>query len=402
MKQKNAQLDALVDSKKEYLEHLFDLLTEPMVTTFQDIYHKCLAAPETRKKGILACFQDSLVAIASWNQHLIREHYEVIVSHTGCKYIPDLIRALISVQVKINLMANSREQSLQNIKLRVPSADNFVHRCYVDIARAVWKRPYLLYHNVRAVEKQQNLLDLEKIIQQAIRTVIRGCVPMEQLIAQVSLDAQSNSAPITESEPESETETESESSADSETEPESETDLSDDEFVTVIHEDPKSEVALDIDNDSVSECESQIEPELHTVDAPTLEHEPEPTLDVPTLENEPEPEIDAPTLENEPEPEIDALTCEDDHEALDVEPPVMDESKKSVEVKDETDSEDDPSNLMVAKVSGSPMDTPQPMEVRQEVMEKTTPFHMMLMNRKIVRPPSVIMKKKKKHQDAFF
>lgn len=410
MKQKNAQLDALVDSKKEYLEHLFDLLTEPMVATFQDIYQQCLMAPETRKKGILACFQDALVAIASWNQHLIHEYYDKVVAHTGCKYIPDLIRALISVQVKINLIANAREQSLQNIKLKVPSADNFVHRCYVDIARAVWKRPYLLYHNVRAVEKQQNLLDLEKIIQHAIRTVIRGCVPMEQLIAQIQLDAQhaetESDTSETETETESESDSESETESDTETESESESETEepeDDEYVTVIHEaDPTVDEHKTESSQSESEAEAdhyiEVNTELDSENVATFERE----LDA---EPEPEPESEnVATSELDAEPELENVATS--------EPPEFETEevlKKNVEVKEEVDSEDDPSSLLLAKVNDangndkSPMIIPsvEPVELRREVVERTTPFNMMLMNRKIVRPPSVIMKKKKK-QDAFF
>lgn len=183
MKNRNSHLDALMDNKKEYTDHLFDLLSDPMIATFQDIYQKCLDAPETRKKGILTSFQDALAQIPYWNNTIIYEQYNKVVTHTGCKYIPDLVKALVSVQVKISLIANSSGAIASNIKVRVPNAENFLHRCYVDVARAVWKRPYLLYHQGRSIEKQHNLLELEKLIQSAIRTTLRGYVPMDQLIA---------------------------------------------------------------------------------------------------------------------------------------------------------------------------------------------------------------------------
>lgn len=423
MKQKNSQLDALVDSKKEYMEHLFDILSEPMVATFQEIYQQCLVAPETRKKGILASFQDALVGIAAWNAHLIREHYEKVVTHTGCKYISDLVRALISVQVRINLMANGKEQTLHNVKLKIPSADNFLHRCYVDVARAVWKRPYLLYHNVRAVEKQQNLLDLEKIIQHAIRTVLRGFVPMEQLIAQiVAAEVPSNDSSSSEDESEASSETtsdEKEESSDPIDDTESETDsiYDDEEIVTVVHEEAAASDAQDVDitaADSEGDADEE-DADANSADADdeaeeslpqvVVESDVEVDLEEAEAKHDPEPHEAELSVEAEPkhivEPELDIVQSEPVIEA----PVVEDESKKSVELKEELDSDEDPkTDLKLAKMEGADV-MPAPVAVPPpavEAVEKATPFHhMMLMNRRIVRPPSVIMKKAKK-KDAFF
>ncbi len=81
---------------------------------------------------------------------------------------------------------------------------------------------------------------------------------------------------------------------------------------------------------------------------------------------------------------------------------VMDafDEKKSVEVHEQIEPDNDPSSLTLAKMDDGHA-TPEPIMVSPEVMEKSVPLHMMLLNRRIVRPPSVIMKKKKKDA-AFF
>lgn len=423
MKQKNVQLEALIDSKKEYMEHLFDLMTEPMVMTFQEIYQDCLNAPETRKKGILNSFQDALTAIASWNHHLIKEHYEKIMAHTGCKYIPELIRALISVQVKINLLANSKSLSADNIKLKIPSAENFVHRFYIDVARGIWKRPYLLYHNVRSVEKQQNLLDLEKLIQQTIRITLRGYVPMEQLIANMHLndvpmeeeDTQTDSGDDgTESETSSESESESEEDEVPDTESDVESDAESIVEVVELPEELQNEVVITTSN-NVGEAEK-----------PNAEEE--------TVENN---QIDITVLHEESSEEdevgvddviADVATAEDVAVSMSVEPTMsVDQQEESfedveeirtdpspVEMKNvefvETIVEPDSPNIHVNKapeVEETQTPPPNPMPIqelpRPEVEDRTSPFNMMIMNRKIIthRPPTSMVIKKKK-RDAFF
>lgn len=400
MKKKNVQLEALMDSKKEYLDHLFDLVTEPMIVTFQDMYQECLNDPQTRKKGILNAFQDALTGIASWNHHLIKEHYEQMVAHTGCKYLPELIRALINVQVKINLIANSKMLTANNIKLKIPSAENFIHRFYVDVARGIWKRPYLLYHNVRSVEKQQNILELEKLIQQTVRMTLRGYVPMEQLIAMNLDDEVPQPTSHTKSESDtSESETESETSeSETETEADSEDDdISDVESVVEVVELPTEP--------EEEELQNEVYNPIHEVAAEVPENEPEIVADdvteviqdVATFQvnedNNEEPTTDiAFDLAQEAEPDITVI-----HESEDE---VVE--KKNVEYRDVNEEEPVSPQVHLNKVpEDEPVVAPAPVEAVAD--DRTTPFNMMIMNRKIIthRPPTTMVLKKKK-KDAFF
>lgn len=395
MKQKKVQLEALMDSKKEYMDHLFDLVTEPMVITFQELYQDCLNDPLTRKKGILNAFQDALTNIAAWNHHTIKEHYDRIVTHTGCKYLPELIRALINVQVKINLIANSKTMTANNIKLKIPSAENFIHRFYIDVARGIWKRPYLLYHNVRSVEKQQNLLDLEKLIQQTIRITLRGYVPMEQLIAVMNLS---------EDLPESDSETDTKPTKHQESESsESESD-----------DDNETENTVD-DTETESDPDSDVESIVEVVELPAEEElQNEPKYD--QLQNEvvqPEvsqPQVDITVIHEETEPEHQETAAETVEDVVDqVEPEVeyvIEEERKNIEYVDAAEAEPVSPQVHLNKVPEDDAPIPAPVfeeSPRSEVEDRTSPFNMMIMNRKIIthRPPTTMVFKKKK-RDAFF
>lgn len=427
MKQKNVQLEALIDSKKEYMDHLFDLLTEPMVMMFQDMYQECLQAPETRKKGILATFQDALTGIVSWNNHLIQEHYNKIVAHTGCKYVPDLVRALINVQVKINLIANTKAALGHNIKLKVPSAENFVHRCYIDVARAIWKRPYLLYHNVRSVEKQQNLLDLEKLMQHSIRTTLRGFVPMDQLIAQMNMNSVDEASSSPDSSSTSESESEDDDTYDEES---SDTESSTDESIVEVVELPEelqnevvpSDTEEELQNEVIVPSDAHTQEELQNeVNNDDVENEvQDEDLGNEELKNEVNNEVN-----NEVENAVD-IDDETDNDAFDItvihEEPLknvapsndvmpallandyQEADKKNVEL---TVVEEDPDSpeLHVNKVADSEPTEPVVMSVvgPTDMEDRAAPFNMMIMNRKIIthRPPTTMVIKKKK-KDAFF
>lgn len=211
------ELQALLDTKKEYIELLCDVFGEAMIACFQRIYKNSMAKPEGRGKSVLAFFQEEVGQVATWNQAMIQDEFSIARKQSGCKYIADLIKAVLVTYVKISLVSNSNTMDSSKVKVRVPSAENFYHRCLLLFAREVWKQPYLMYHKVRSIELQQNLNELESIARKCIRAAIRNFVPMDQLVRDISLDgpvAPEKTQESSESESESEDEDESDSSSD--------------------------------------------------------------------------------------------------------------------------------------------------------------------------------------------
>lgn len=191
-KENNAVLQGLLDSKKEYVEYLNDCFTDSIIDCFQRMYKDCLAKPEfkTGGKNILVLFQQQLTTVPSWNQSLISDEYNNVLSRSNCNYIPALIKACLIVYVKISLMTHYSSIDIGKIKLRIPSAETFYHRCLIICAGELWKQPYLLYHKVRSIEQQHNLNEIDTIVKKAIKNALRMFVPIDQLLNNLELPQQ--------------------------------------------------------------------------------------------------------------------------------------------------------------------------------------------------------------------
>lgn len=218
-KESNALLQGLLDSKKECYEYLSDCFTSAIVECFQRMYKECLNKPEYKNgKNILVLFQNQLAGVPGWNQSLIMDEYKTAMDRACCTYIPSLIRATLVFHVKVHLMTNYSSIDIDKIKLRVPSAENFYHRCLIICAGELWRQPYLLYHKVRSIEQQHNLNEVESIAKKSIKNAIRAFIPIDQLLSNIQLTAlatkETQEVVADESEGDEATATESESASD--------------------------------------------------------------------------------------------------------------------------------------------------------------------------------------------
>ena len=214
----------LRDQKEEYLEHLFEVMFEPVLKIFQDIYNTVL---QNNPKNVLKQFQQELAKIPEWNQLQVEKAYQSI----SCDYFPKLIKTVYILTIKVILMGIP-EDKRDKIKLRVPASDNFLHRCLIHMARELWKRPYLFYHLSRSIERQNNLYHCEVVLKKKIKAVIRETIPMDWVVEQIGGEEEKKSeseeeeseseGEDTEEEEESEEEEETEDTEDTEEEEETE------------------------------------------------------------------------------------------------------------------------------------------------------------------------------------
>lgn len=184
---KSIELQGLLDSKKEYIDHLCDMLSEPMVACFQRMYKHALEKPDAHRKSVLVVFQEELGSVATWNQTTVTEEFAVARKKSGCKYVADLVKAILVTYVKISIISNTASADTSRVKLRIPLAENFYHKCIVLFAREIWKQPYLFYHKVANIEAQHNLTEVESIARKVVKTAIRSFVPMDQLVRDINL-----------------------------------------------------------------------------------------------------------------------------------------------------------------------------------------------------------------------
>lgn len=229
-----AELKALVENRKEHVQYLEDVLLEAILEEFSDIYQSVMAKPK-----ILQEFQTEIGKIPEWNHVMIGAAYDRVKKRSGCKFLPDLLRAIFTTSVKCHLMTHGKMDAMSTIKFRVPTTEKFIHRLLIACAQEIWKQPYLFYHAVRSIERQYNRGKVEDIIRKQVEGTIRSCLPMEQIVSLIhdNIEEASSSSSSSDSEV---TETSSEES-DTEESDSFEEDESDVEIERIVVEDDDDE-----------------------------------------------------------------------------------------------------------------------------------------------------------------
>lgn len=348
-----AELKALIENRKEHVQYLTDVLLEPVLEEFSDIYQSVTSKPK-----ILQEFQTELGKIPEWNHVMIGAAYERVKKRSGCKFLPDLLRAIFTTSVKCHLMTHGKMDAMSTIKFRVPTTEKFIHRLLIACAQDIWKQPYLFYHAVRTIERQYNRGKVEDIIRKQVEGTIRLCLPMEQIVGLIhdSIEEEASSQSVTETESsESEEEssvTETESSSEEDADSEDDELVSDIEIERIVVEDDDSATDADADSeDSYSETSEGIivqeNEEIVSDESPEpVESVPEPIeepIAEPTVEPIVEPTVE-PDVEPAKEPVLELAEHEQEKES---------EREKDVQYFDELVKalEDEPTTIIISDAS---------------------------------------------------
>ena len=177
-------LEVLLETKKDNLLHLQQLLTEPIYVELQKIYKH--AQEKTAVDKVLENFQEQLTLIPHWNVNQVSALKERVIERMNCDYFSELLKATFMVYLQLHLATLSQKVSSSPIKIKVPSAEAFIHRLLVAVARLLWKKPYLMYEKVRSLEKQKNLLQCEAFIHKSIRQTIMNGLPLNEIYRYLS------------------------------------------------------------------------------------------------------------------------------------------------------------------------------------------------------------------------
>lgn len=170
----------LLELKKEYLQHLQDVLVEPFLNEFQTIYETTFKSTSSGK--VLQEFQHNVSQVPQWNHIMIEAMFERVLEQSKCDFLGDLIRAIFVTYVRFNLASHGKLDNNNQVKIKVPNAANFVHKCLIACARVVWRQPYLFYHAVRTIERQHNRTQADDAFRKAIAATVRSSIPWDQLL----------------------------------------------------------------------------------------------------------------------------------------------------------------------------------------------------------------------------
>ena len=71
---------------------------------------------------------------------------------------------------------------IQNLKIKIPKLNIFIHKCYTLIAKELWQYTYLFEENIDKKHIQQNKRIINNIINNNIENTIRLYLPIKSIL----------------------------------------------------------------------------------------------------------------------------------------------------------------------------------------------------------------------------
>jgi hypothetical protein len=176
-------VSSLHESKNEWGARLLTILTpliiEGFKSIFEESYKLCKDNNETDK--YLMTFQNFITRIPKWNSSIIETEKKRIISRSGCSYLEELVTCIHIIQLKL-LSAMRVGQKQKKIDINIPKLDDFIHKCYINVARKMYKNVYLFELNCPPLQIQKHNRELEIIIQECILNAVRDSIPVESIL----------------------------------------------------------------------------------------------------------------------------------------------------------------------------------------------------------------------------
>jgi hypothetical protein len=167
-------LNVLVEAKREYLGQLSHLMCPVMIETFDKIFEEAYTMSKGRK--VLIMFQKLLKEVPNWNEGMSKQHTDNIANR--CAWFNDLLAAVFVSCVKI-LSSVRLGKDNKKISLKLPTNEMFIQTCYNNIAKDIYKDPYIF------TESQNEHLRDEKLFQRfstVIEASVRELIPVQQIL----------------------------------------------------------------------------------------------------------------------------------------------------------------------------------------------------------------------------
>ena len=173
----------LTESRNEWCSRLLNIFTPAIVEGLTSVFNEAvnLCSENDEDEQYLMTFQSFLGRIPKWNNDIITTERKRIEDTTGCTYLEDLITCVHIVHLKsLTCIQVGNEQ--KKVNLPIPNKDDFVHKIYIDVARAVYSNVYLFESDIPPLQIQKNKRELEIIIRECIMNVIRDNIPAEDIL----------------------------------------------------------------------------------------------------------------------------------------------------------------------------------------------------------------------------
>jgi hypothetical protein len=176
-------VSSLHESKNEWGARLITILTPLLIEGFKSIfdesYKLCKDNNETDK--YLMTFQNFISRIPKWNGTIIENETKRIIDKSKCTYLEELVTCIHIIQLKL-LTAIRVGKKQKKIDINIPKLEEFIHKCYINVARKVYKNVYLYELNCPPLQIQKHGRELEIIVQECILNAVRDGIPVESIL----------------------------------------------------------------------------------------------------------------------------------------------------------------------------------------------------------------------------
>ena len=183
-------INIYLEAKNEYTKRLTTSLVPLIFEGFNSLYEDaCKFKDETRDPRYddyseLQIFQDYLKKIPKWNNDLIEQEYDRIVQRSKCKYLDELLWAVIFSNIKVLSVIRSKNPK-NDVDNEYIALRDFIHKCYKECARELYSSDVVILfdkESVTVLERSKNIRDIKKIIEKGILESISESLPYKQII----------------------------------------------------------------------------------------------------------------------------------------------------------------------------------------------------------------------------
>lgn len=167
-------LNILVEAKREYLEQLSILMCPVMIDVFDEMYQEAHKLSKGRK--VLMMFQNLLRDIPGWSETMAKENTDNIANR--CAWFKDLVAAVFVSSVKI-LSAVRLSKDSKKLSVKLPSNEVFIHTCYKNAAKDLYKNPYIFSENQSEHDRNDKLYERFSL---CIENTVKELIPVQQIL----------------------------------------------------------------------------------------------------------------------------------------------------------------------------------------------------------------------------
>ena len=167
-------LNILVEAKREYLEQLSILMCPVMIDVFDEMYQEAHKLSKGRK--VLVMFQNLLRDVPGWSETMAKQNTDNIANR--CAWFKDLVAAVFVSSVKI-LSAVRLSKDSKKLSVKLPSNEVFIHTCYKNAAKDLYKNPYIFSENQSEHDRNDKLYERFAL---CVENTVKELIPVQQIL----------------------------------------------------------------------------------------------------------------------------------------------------------------------------------------------------------------------------